>query len=154
MNPRPSGLFVGLATLDVVHVVDALPATNQKLDAGASWLAAGGPAANAAIAFAALGGNATLWTALGTGPAARLVAADLATAGVRVLDAAPPGFELAPSSVLVQAEGGDRAVVSGAAVVVPSSPPQATRTTLRPASTLGTKKPSRRSSRRTLISAG
>lgn len=110
---QPSGLLVGLATLDVIQFVAAVPAANQKLDAEASWLAAGGPAANAAIAFAALGGRATLWTALGTGPAADLVRADLAGAGVRVVDAAPSGFGLAPSSVLVQAGTGERAVVSG-----------------------------------------
>jgi len=109
----PSGLFVGLATLDVVQLVDRLPSPNAKTTARQTWLAAGGPAAVAAITFASLGGRARLWTALGEHPAARLVAADLASAGVEVLDAAPPGFELAASVVLLDAASGDRAVVSG-----------------------------------------
>ena len=107
------GLFVGLATLDVVQLVDRLPAGNEKTTARASWLAAGGPAAVAAIAFAALGGRPRLWTALGSSPAARLAADDLAGAGVDVIDVAPPGFELAVSTAFVDAATGDRAVVSG-----------------------------------------
>lgn len=109
----PTGLFVGLATLDVVQRVDRLPAANEKVVAQDTWLAAGGPAAVAAIAFAALGGRARLWTALGSSAAARLAASDLAAAGVEVLDVAPPGFELAVSTVLLDAASGERAVVSG-----------------------------------------
>lgn len=107
------GLFVGLATLDVVQLVDRLPGTNEKTTATETWLAAGGPAAVAAITFAALGGRARLWTALGQTPAARLAVADLAAAGVEVLDSAPPGFDLAVSTVFVDATTGERAVVSG-----------------------------------------
>ncbi len=109
----PTGLFAGLATLDVIQVVDGLPAANRKTTAVRSWLAAGGPAAGAAIAFAALGGRARLVTALGTGSAADLVRADLASAGVEVVDLAPDGFELGPSVALVDAGSGERAVVSG-----------------------------------------
>ncbi|PKQ23377.1 MAG: hypothetical protein CVT65_08385 [Actinobacteria bacterium HGW-Actinobacteria-5] len=109
----PSGLFVGLATLDVVQLVARPPARNEKMTAERTWLAAGGPAAVAAIAFAALGGRAQLWTALGDSPAARVVAADLADVGVEVRDAAPPGFELAASVVLLDAASGERTVVSG-----------------------------------------
>ncbi len=107
------GLFVGLATLDVVQLVDRLPDSNEKTTARKSWLAAGGPAAVAAITFAALGGRARLWTALGHAPAARLAAADLAAAGVDVIDVAPTGFELSVSTVFVDAATGERAVVSG-----------------------------------------
>ena len=108
-----TGLFVGLATLDVMQQVDRLPGRNEKTTANRTWLAAGGPAAVAAIAFAALGGRPRLWTALGQSPAARLAADDLARAGVEVIDAAPAGFELAVSTALVDAATGERAVVSG-----------------------------------------
>jgi len=107
------GLFVGLATLDVVQLVDRLPARNEKTTASESWVAAGGPAAVAAITFAALGGRARLWTALGHSPAAQLAAADLAGAGVEVIDVAPPGFVLAVSTVFIDTTSGERAVVSG-----------------------------------------
>ena len=108
-----TGLFAGLATLDVVQLVDRLPNSNEKTTARSTWLAAGGPAAVAAITFAALGGRARLWTALGTSPAARLAAADLAGAGVEVVDVASAHFELAVSTVFVEAATGQRAVVSG-----------------------------------------
>ena len=107
------GLFVGLATLDVVQLVDRLPSEDGKTTARRSWLAAGGPAAVAAITFAALGGSARLVTVLGTGPAADVVRADLASAGVEVVDAAPPGFGIAASVALVERGTGRRAVVSG-----------------------------------------
>lgn len=110
-----TGLFVGLATLDVIQLVDSVPAPNEKTTARQSWLAAGGPAAVAAVAFAALGGAARLLTVLGDGPAAAVVRADLGGTGVQVLDAAPTGFELAPSVALVDAANGERAVVSGSA---------------------------------------
>lgn len=113
VTTQPVGLFVGLATLDVVSLVDRLPEANEKTTASQTWLAAGGPAAVAAIAFAALGGKASLLTALGSGVAADAVRADLAGAGVEVLDAAPDGFELAVSTALVNPATGDRAVVSG-----------------------------------------
>lgn len=109
----PTGLFVGLSTLDVIQVVDGLPAANQKVTAMHSWLAAGGPAAVAAIAFAALGGHARLLTVLGAGAAAEVVRSDLTAAGVDVSDAAPSGFELAASVALVDSRTGERAVVSG-----------------------------------------
>jgi len=111
--PGPVGWFVGLATLDVIQLVDVLPAPNQKTTAKQTWLAAGGPATVAAIAFAALGGRAVLWTALGGGAAADAIRADLASAGVEVIDAAPDGFEVATSSVLLDAATGERAVISG-----------------------------------------
>ena len=57
-NPAaPVGVFVGLTVLDVVHRVTALPGRNEKITALSQFLAAGGPAANAAVIFAALGGS-------------------------------------------------------------------------------------------------
>lgn len=109
----PVGWFAGLATLDVIQRVGRLPGRNEKTTAEQTWLAAGGPAAVAAIAFARLGGRAVLWTALGCGAAAAPIRDDLVGAGVEVLDAAPEGFEVAVSTAFVDAASGDRAVVSG-----------------------------------------
>lgn len=106
----PAGLFVGLTTLDLVHYVDRFPVADEKLEADGCWIGAGGPAANAAATFAALGGRATLITALGAGDLGRLAAADLAALGVEVIDASVGG-ELATSSVVVDARG-RRTVVS------------------------------------------
>ena len=119
----PRGVFVGLTTLDLVYRVAALPAANEKTVASDQALAAGGPAANAAVTFAALGGRATLVTALGGHPLARHAAAELAARGVRVVDATPTA-ELAPavSSGYVIEATGDRSVVSvnGAAMRAPA----------------------------------
>ena len=74
----PVGVFVGLATLDVIHRISGPPDVNEKVTATEQFVAAGGPAANAAVTFAALGGDAILVTALGDGPVADLIRSDLA----------------------------------------------------------------------------
>lgn len=108
-----AGLFVGLATLDVVHHLDELPRRNEKLTAAAQFLAAGGPAANSAVTFAALGGAATLVTVLGGHAAAAMISADLSDHAVAVLDtdsqrSQPP----AVSAVRVAPDTGERSVSS------------------------------------------
>jgi sugar/nucleoside kinase (ribokinase family) len=109
----PRGVFAGLATLDVAYRVEALPAPNEKITALTQELAAGGPAANAAVTFAALGGRATLVTALGGHPLARHAAAELADRGVEVFDATPDGRQQpAVSSIYVVDATGERSVVS------------------------------------------
>lgn len=121
----PVGVFVGLATLDVIHRVSSAPAPNEKITSSAQFVAAGGPAANAAVTFAALGGTAVLVTALGDDPVAGLVKADLEAYGVRVLDAASGVSRSVPvSAVTVIESTGDRSVVSADAVHSEVPPPQ------------------------------
>jgi len=86
---RPLGVFVGLATLDIVHRVGRRPEVNEKVTALRQDVAAGGPAAGAAVVFAALGGRARLVTALGTDPIARMIRAELTSRGVEVVDVTP-----------------------------------------------------------------
>ncbi len=123
---EPRGVFVGLTTLDVVHVVDRAPAPNEKVTATAQFLAAGGPAANAAVTFAALGGQATLVTAIGRGSVAEVIVADLERHGVRIVDLTPDEGDRAPvSAVSVNPAKAQRSVVSidatGASVAAPAS---------------------------------
>ena len=120
---RAAGLFVGLSTLDIVYRVAVPPGPDEKVQAAGQELAAGGPAANAAVTFAALGGAPTLVTPLGRHALARHAAAELASRGVTVLDAAPDRAEPpALSSVYVVEATGERSVVSvnaaGAPVVL------------------------------------
>lgn len=123
-SERPIGVFVGLATLDVIHRIAAPPTVNQKITSTAQFVAAGGPAANAAVTFAALGGSATLVTALGDEPVADLIRADLAAHGVEVVDAAQGATRPVPvSSVSVVEATGDRSVVSLDAVSSDAAPP-------------------------------
>ena len=63
--------------------------SNEKATALRQDLAAGGPAANAAVTFAALGGEAVLLTALGGHPLAQVTANELVRAGVAIIDATP-----------------------------------------------------------------
>ena len=86
---RPAGVFVGLSTLDVVHRVQRVPGANEKVTARRQDVAAGGPAANAAVVFAALGGDAVLITALGSDPLAGLISGELTARGVRTIDVTP-----------------------------------------------------------------
>ena len=123
-NGRPTGLFVGLCTLDVIQLVDHAPGSNEKLTAREQVVAAGGPAANAAVSFCYLGGAATLLTAIGAHPLGVGVAADLDALGVTVSDLAagspkPP----AVSSVLVTVSTGERAVASTNATAHRLAPP-------------------------------
>ncbi|MBN3459374.1 kinase [Mycobacterium sp. DSM 3803] len=120
----PVGVFVGLATLDVIHRIAKPPAANQKITSSAQFVAAGGPAANAAVTFAALGGQAILVTALGVDPVAELIRADLAAYGVTVVDAAAGTSRAVPvSAVSVVESTGDRSVVSLDAVNSDATPP-------------------------------
>ncbi len=120
----PSGLFVGLATLDVVHVVEAGLAPNQKVTALRQDIAGGGPAANAAVTFAALGGKATLLTALGSHPLARVAAHELTSHGVVIVDATPQEIrEPAVSLIRVVSDTGERSVSSVNASGAEAAPP-------------------------------
>ncbi|WP_344651034.1 PfkB family carbohydrate kinase [Cryptosporangium japonicum] len=107
------GVFVGIATVDVVHRLERLVGPNEKVTALGQEISAGGPAANAAVTFARLGGDATLVTALGRHPLARYAAAELAQHGVTVHDAAPD-VSLPPpvSAIQVLDATGDRQVSS------------------------------------------
>lgn len=118
------GLFTGLATLDLVHTLQQPLGPNEKAVALRQDIAAGGPAANAAVTFAALGGQAVLITALGAHPLARFAAAELTSRAVRVIDAAPEATDApAVSAVRVVAETGERSVSSVNAAFVQASPP-------------------------------
>ncbi|MCL1899143.1 MAG: PfkB family carbohydrate kinase [Promicromonosporaceae bacterium] len=102
--------FVGLTTLDVIHRA-ASPRRNQKVTASSQEIAAGGPAANAAVTAAALGARAVLISAVGASPQAEIARRDLAAHDVTLVDV-DPGFVLPISAVLIDDQTGERSVVS------------------------------------------
>ncbi|HWR48484.1 MAG TPA: PfkB family carbohydrate kinase [Pseudonocardiaceae bacterium] len=108
----PRGLFVGLATLDLVQRVARRPGVNEKVVAQRSDTAAGGPAAAAAVTFGALSGHSVLLSALGPGPVGRLVVGELDHAGVHIVDTWAAGADLSISAITVLDETGERSVVS------------------------------------------
>lgn len=106
-------LLAGLCTIDVVQRVTELPAPGEKVQSLSVDVAAGGPAANAAVTVAALGGRARLVTVLGSHPLADLARADLTEYGVHIVDAAPSFVDPpALSAVAVRDRDGERTVVS------------------------------------------
>ncbi|OZM71537.1 ribokinase [Amycolatopsis antarctica] len=119
-------LLAGLCTVDVVQRVEELPEPGVKVRSSSVAVAAGGPATNAAVTVAALGGTATLVTVLGGHPLAGLARADLAEHGVNVHDLLPGHAEPpAVSAVVVRERDGERTVVSHNAGAVPMALPDA-----------------------------
>jgi sugar/nucleoside kinase (ribokinase family) len=106
-----TGLFVGRSTLDIVYACDRLPEPDGKVDARAGYVAGGGPALNAAIAFAALGGQARLASPVGAGPMADAARADVLGHGVELIDAAAGQEGVLPVSSVVLT-GAARAIVN------------------------------------------
>jgi hypothetical protein len=101
-------LLAGLTTFDVVHLLDHAPDITTKTTSRAHFTGAGGPATNAAVTLAALSrlqdtcvgapgscpgpsSPTHLLTALGSGPTATALAAELEDLGVSLLDATDPG---------------------------------------------------------------
>ncbi|MFI6029216.1 PfkB family carbohydrate kinase [Amycolatopsis magusensis] len=116
-------VLAGLSTVDLVQRVAELPSPGEKVQSLAVEVAAGGPAANAAVTVAALGGEAVLLTVLGAHPLASLARADLEAYGVRVVDALPSRVSPPPvSAVSVRDSDGERTVVSHNAADVPDFP--------------------------------
>lgn len=112
MRPPQRGVFVGLTTVDIVLRVPEHPAHNAKTVATGRALCAGGPAANAAVAFVGLGGHAALVSALGTSPLAWLARNELKGCGVAVHDAAAHRDDPPPLAVVLSdASDGTRSVV-------------------------------------------
>ena len=106
-------LCAGLATLDLIYSVPAIPGIDEKAQATGLAIAAGGPAANAAVTAAALGAEVTLVTAVGAHPLGDLVRADLAAHRVRLVDADPDNPAPPPvSAVTVLESTGERTIVS------------------------------------------
>lgn len=116
-------IFVGLSTIDIVYEVDEFPAVDSKVAANSQSVYVGGPATNAAIAFAQLGGLPSLVTAVGRHPLSHMVRDELRKHTVQLIDL-NPGFDEVPviSSVSVD-QNGNRNVVSANASRVATPAP-------------------------------
>ena len=109
----PTAAFFGRTTLDVLYILDALPAEDTKVFARDFRAAPGGPACNAAITHTLLGGDATLFTALGKGLWADAVRTELARFEVEVVDiAAGTPYEMPLTTVLTGSARGTRTIVN------------------------------------------
>lgn len=118
-------LFAGRTTLDVLYRLDGFPEEDTKAYATAMHAAPGGPATNAAITHALLGGDALLLSPIGGGPWAAPVRATLAQHGVQHIDlAANTAYETPLVTVLVDTARSTRTAVNPplAAVQFPALP--------------------------------
>lgn len=109
----PRVLFIGRTTLDVVYSLDHFPSEDTKMFARDMRAAPGGPATNAAITHALLGGKALLMTAIGGGPWARPVGEESDRLGIDLIDLAAGSSYQAPlTTVLVNQSGATRTIVN------------------------------------------
>jgi sugar/nucleoside kinase (ribokinase family) len=112
MNP-PRVLFLGRSTLDVLYRLDRLPAEDSKVYARDFHAAPGGPALNAAIAHALLGGEAMLISAVGGGPWAAQVRTELDRHQIQLIDLAHgTAYETPLTTVLVSADNSSRTIIN------------------------------------------
>ena len=112
MDRKKKGLFVGLCTKDILFYTDDLPSHNHKskTDDFATYI--GGPAANAAITYAVLGGDATLATCLGDSTESQAMIEELNGYGVKVLNYSE--YDVAPNTAcIVVSSDGKRTILSG-----------------------------------------
>jgi sugar/nucleoside kinase (ribokinase family) len=109
----PRVLFLGRCTLDALYWLDRLPDEDSKVYARQFHAAPGGPAANAALTHARLGGESLLISAVGGGPWADAVRAEFARSGIRLLDlAAATAYQTPLTTVLLGAERASRTIVN------------------------------------------
>ena len=116
--PKATGLFIGVTTLDCIYQADHPPTANGKVVALKSLMVAGGPATNAAVAFAQLGreNQAVLSSVLGAHPLSTLLREDLQGQGVTLADLDRQRLGPPPvSSIVVSAASGERAIISRSA---------------------------------------
>lgn len=112
MSFTPLGVFVGLSTVDLTYNVAHLPGPDAKVAASSQAVTSGGPAANAAITFAFMGGRSHLITAVGRHPLGEVVRRDLERYSVAVEDIAAARTESPPVSSVLVLPDGQRSIVS------------------------------------------
>lgn len=116
------GLFVGLSTVDLAYCLDEFPAANSKVVALSQDLFAGGPATNASIAFAHLGGEASLVTVVGRHVLCGAIAVELERYSIRLIDLNPEFGEAPVISSIAVNKAGERSVISANATRVSALP--------------------------------
>lgn len=112
---KSPGLFVGLCNLDIVYYSDrSMPEDNDKKKITEYLIAIGGPAANAALTYSLLGGEAYLLCAIGGSAMGQMVKQMLETLQVKVIDLVKEETCACNISCIhVNTTNGDRTILSG-----------------------------------------
>jgi sugar/nucleoside kinase (ribokinase family) len=108
----PNVLFAGRTTLDAVYWLEELPQEDTKVFARAFRVAPGGPACNAAITHALLGGRTMLLSAVGQGTWADVVRGEMDRCGIRLVDLAADGYVTPLTTVLANVAEATRTIVN------------------------------------------
>ncbi len=110
-NPGNRILFTGLNTIDMQYLVAHYPETNTKTKAIQHKIYAGGPATNAAITCAFLGGEVDLLTPIGKHTFSQFIIDNIEESGVCIIDpiTGQPGYPIV-SSIITSQENGERTV--------------------------------------------
>lgn len=119
-----NGIFVGLSTVDLVYGVEKFPSANSKAVANRQEVLVGGPAANASVTFAHLGGKSRLVTTVGRHALTAILREELDQYSIQLIDL-NPSFDGVPviSSIAVD-RNGDRNIISANAGCMPAPPAQ------------------------------
>jgi sugar/nucleoside kinase (ribokinase family) len=104
-----NGLFIGLTTIDIQFFVDEFPQPNKKVKTEPPAILVGGPATNAAVAFAQLNGGVHLVSAVGKNPFHSFILTDFKNTHIHFTDLIP-STETNPvlASVITSKQNGDR----------------------------------------------
>ncbi|WP_297093725.1 PfkB family carbohydrate kinase [uncultured Draconibacterium sp.] len=114
-------IFVGLTTIDIQYFIDEIPVANTKIKTDIPDILVGGPATNAAVAFAYLNKTATLASPAGLNAFSSFIDQDLNSVGVDHFDLAyGQDFETILATVLTS-KNGDRTIVTHNPTVVKST---------------------------------
>lgn len=111
-SKQVNGVFIGLTTMDSVYYISDYPENNTKAKTNHYRCQVGGPAANAAITYALLGGKATLFTCLGSSRQAVEISQILSDYGVEVINCADDDTLPCTAAITVDRLG-NRTIVSG-----------------------------------------
>jgi len=107
------GLFAGLCTIDIQLYVNEYPEANTKNKVLSTRTDIGGPATNAAITFALLGGKARLLTMIGRHEFRDFIMNKLIGMGIEVIDLIDSlNYPPVISTVISSLENGDRTVMT------------------------------------------
>ena len=123
IQKTPKGYFVGLTTLDYVFYVDSHPQENAKTKTNHYKRFVGGPAANAAITYSLLGGDATLITCLGNSVESDFIRKILNEYGVTVLNCTDDDAMPNIAAIAVD-QNGNRRIFSGQSQFIISNFPK------------------------------
>ncbi len=103
---------VGLAVQDSVYSIDGTLEVGRKNFATDTRRMGGGPAANAAVTVASLGGTANLVSVLGCDPTADAIAEGLESRGVSTSRVRRNSHGDSPQSVVITSSDGERTIVN------------------------------------------